>query len=488
MRRARCSVLVGAALLLGVACAGSRDDPRGPAVGIDPAHGKYDLFTSPAEVRALRFAASDGKTVTVFTDRDALGGVKRITSLYVQDPVQLAAGTGTALVLGADGRPTRVVGADGAVLRVSWRTRWSGRINALSGDGSAQATTYFGERHDGHPSWVEVDEDGEDEKASEDWSSERVLASCATGGTASALAPAAPIEVRVKRCGAPAEPGEVERADVVIEGAKPPLTYPAASRDGACVVGLPFPWATTSSASHEGPPSTSEVQRVCSSLGEATMRACRDEHHVRRLEHKLCNTLAPALDSLDAEAKRSLLETCHGALASLADYCGATTSMAAGKGAPAAICSHLHGAYALPLGARPRVARGRATIAGVGTRESAETLDLAHAAVHQSEVDPAIEVDFGADTTVMPIEIDPPHPLAGERYTVKVRVLCAVGKEVRIPVVDSEGASDLERTYTVKLPGEVLTLRVRAPKKAGSTQRIRVLVDGVQERDDMITF
>ncbi|HVH48215.1 MAG TPA: hypothetical protein VM925_38040 [Labilithrix sp.] len=489
MRRSRCCVLVGVGLLLVGACASRKTEPSGPAVKVDPSTGTFDAFTSAAEPRALRWNTAEGNTVTLFAEKDELGGVKRITSLYVQDPAQVATGTGTSVELDADERVSRVIGPDGTVIRVSWLTNTSVGIKAVSGDGSAQATTSF---DFAPPASTPPDED---DGSDDEWTARRVLGKQALGvpvderisprngpaGAPDAGEPsAALVKVSVTRCKQPASAEEIENAEVILDTNVGPMKFPASPP--GFVVRVPFPPAGALPLASDPP----HVQKLCATIGTALVRACKDKAYAQKLEPSLCPTLAAAAASLGEGPKKAILDECTKALKNLDETCrwvnlSPPVLMTSG----AVVCGRLRSALPMVFPGRDLVVKARATIAGAGTRESVGTLDLRAEAAKVGGPVPSLVVDFGSDTRIMPIETAPPHPVLKRPYTIKVRVLCAAGKQIRMPVLGSEPEPHtyrVEGNWTVTEPSQELTLEARGANEAGIRDQIWVVVDGVQQR------
>lgn len=444
---------------LGSACS-SEPSAAPTRVVIDPVNGKYDVFVDAAEPRVLRFRSDDGKTITVFAEKDETGDPTRISGLLVQDDAQLATGVGRFVELDATDRVSRVTGADGAVLELAWTGESTLVANATSASGAAQVNAP-----------VDVSESGA--------SGVTQTARSALGTSAAATADGGAttygvVDVTVRRCGGDVKPGEVLAASVVVESPAPPTVYPApAGAGGAFAARVPLRSAT--------PPPVIDIDRVATSIGRIGARACKDDKYAERLHKLVCGKILPILKSAapDPADLQSVEDVCDAGLFGLAIYCATLTSDPATE-----IAGKVRNALQSALGgdpAAPTVVRARAFIRGAGVKSSAGTASLLPGGAGATLV-----VDFGGDTRVLSAETSPvdPGPLQG--YAVKVKVLCAAGKKVTISVVGTDKYTQT-RAYQPSEASAELTMSV--PGGAGSVRdTITVAIDGKTVRTITIVF
>ena len=463
---AACLVLgLGVALANACGGGGGSDTSTPSGVHIDPVNGKYDVFVDPAEPRVLRFQTSDGRTLTVFAEKNDTGEATRITGLFVQDAAQLASGVGRLVEIDANDRVARITGADGAVLDLVWTTDTACVVNATSASGAAQVN-------------VPVDLSADDASASSSSSSfvQSPLTTSATGTVASAATQYGLVTIAVRRCGGDVQPGEVVGASVVAESQVPTLVYPAQARSGGSGFVARVPLGSSNAAA------PIDVDKVCASIGRIGARACKDSRYATRLKKLLCGKLLPILQAAapDPADLKSVEDACDVGLLGLALYCAAL------EGDPAtAICADVKGALQSALGGNTStVVRARALIRGAGVKASANTVTLDASTVGTTP--PRLVVDYGGDTRILGAETAPADPAPYQDYVIKVRVLCAAGKKVTISVV---GSDKYTQTKTYSPTDASAELEMSVPGGAGSVKdTITIALDGKTAKTVTIVF
>jgi hypothetical protein len=403
-------------------------DDTTPTDGITNPDGIFTLFSHPDDPRLLQFRADGGQLITAYGDRDADGVPTHISALFMQEFYQEPLGTGTWTHFDDQDRLLRIVAVDGAVLNLEWQSDTTFLLNAISGDSTGQVNTI-----------VDLSEGGGRIKRPDRKPAAPIPAKAfpsqttmegETPDTNSTL-----VVVNLHRCGATPDDHEVDSVVVTLEGASPPISFPAVRLDSGRYAAK-VSWTTKTTVDEE------KITKICQSLGNIALKACKDDAYRQKLQDLLCGKLAASINaaSITGGPADSLQQACIQGFATMMGYCVLLQGAAEANSQGDFVCLKVHDVLAEALSeTQPAIVSATAVVRGSGSRKSAETIDITNSNLPGGSPPPQLTIDFGAEAQVISAETIPADPAPGEGYVFRVKVACAAGKQYIVSVSGSDG-------------------------------------------------